>query len=143
VLGLNKGTYDANGHSEWFGLGRVNAAKAVQRAVEMHLNSTGIAEIKLSAAAAAKLAQGEDTKIYKITLGSDLGVTLDGPAGQDFDLYVKKGGVPSTEDYDAVGLSGSADEKVVIQAAQPGDYYIMVRSYRGSGDFGLRAELEE
>ena len=143
VLGLNKGTYDANGHSEWFGFGRVNAAKAVQRAVEMRLSSTGIAEIRLSAAVVDKLTQGEDTRIYKIMLGSDLGVTLDGPAGQDFDLYVKKGGVPTTEDYDAVGFSGSADEKVVIQAVQPGDYYVMVRSYRGSGDFDLRAELEE
>lgn len=31
-LGLRKGSYDANGHSEWFGYGKVNAAKAVQMA---------------------------------------------------------------------------------------------------------------
>lgn len=30
ALGLRKGNYDANGHSEWFGFGKVNAAKAVQ-----------------------------------------------------------------------------------------------------------------
>ncbi|MBV6655252.1 MAG: lamin tail domain-containing protein, partial [Mameliella sp.] len=29
VLGLQKGSYDAEGYSEWFGFGRVNAAKAV------------------------------------------------------------------------------------------------------------------
>ncbi len=32
VLGLKKGTYDAQGHSEWFGYGKVNAFRAVQEA---------------------------------------------------------------------------------------------------------------
>ncbi|MBW4680334.1 MAG: S8 family serine peptidase [Microcoleus vaginatus WJT46-NPBG5] len=31
-LGINMGTYDANGHSQWFGYGKVNAFKAVQAA---------------------------------------------------------------------------------------------------------------
>lgn len=31
-LGLSLGTYDANGHSQWFGYGKVNAFKAVQAA---------------------------------------------------------------------------------------------------------------
>ncbi|MCB0641793.1 MAG: S8 family serine peptidase [Phaeodactylibacter sp.] len=34
ILGNTKGTY-ANGHSEWFGYGKVNAAKAVARALEL------------------------------------------------------------------------------------------------------------
>ncbi len=34
VLGNTKGTYDADGHSEWFGYGKVNAAKAVAKALE-------------------------------------------------------------------------------------------------------------
>lgn len=34
VLGLTKGTYNENGHSDWFGAGKVNAYKAVQLAVE-------------------------------------------------------------------------------------------------------------
>ncbi len=32
VLGLRKGTYGSDGHSEWFGYGKVNAAKAVAAA---------------------------------------------------------------------------------------------------------------
>ncbi|MEQ8704036.1 MAG: S8 family serine peptidase [Phaeodactylibacter sp.] len=32
VLGLRKGSYDAQGYSEWFGYGRINAAKAVRKA---------------------------------------------------------------------------------------------------------------
>ncbi|MBD2355951.1 S8 family serine peptidase [Tolypothrix sp. FACHB-123] len=38
-LGFRKGTYDSNGHSQWFGYGKVNAAKAVQLAQQMR---TGI-----------------------------------------------------------------------------------------------------
>ncbi len=31
-----------------------------------------------------------------VSPGANLGVTLNGPAGQDFDLYVKHGAVPMT-----------------------------------------------
>ena len=70
-------------------------------------------------------------------------MTLKGPDGEDPDLYVKYGSPPTTEDYDAMGYSTSANEKVVIRSAQLGDYYIMVRSYRGSGDFDLKVEMED
>jgi subtilisin family serine protease len=36
-LGVRAGTYDANGHSQWFGYGKVNAAKAVQAAAQMRV----------------------------------------------------------------------------------------------------------
>lgn len=34
-LSINGGTYDSNGHSQWFGYGKVNAAKAVRLAKQM------------------------------------------------------------------------------------------------------------
>ncbi|MFN7658944.1 MAG: S8 family serine peptidase, partial [Dolichospermum sp.] len=34
-LNINGGTYDSNGHSQWFGYGKVNAAKAVRLAKQM------------------------------------------------------------------------------------------------------------
>jgi subtilisin-like proprotein convertase family protein len=34
-LGVSGGTYDSNGHSQWFGYGKVNAAKAVRLAQQM------------------------------------------------------------------------------------------------------------
>ena len=141
VLNHTKGTYDANGHSEWFGFGKVNAAQAVARAVEL-LPGGATTAIDLRAVAAGRLSKKGDNRLYKVSLGANLGVTLSGPAGQDFDLYVKYGAAPTTEDYDAIGYSGSADEKVVIPAASPGDYYILVRSFRGSGDFDLKVDLE-
>jgi subtilisin family serine protease len=36
-LGLRGGTYDQNGHCEWFGYGKVNAAKAVQAAQQQRV----------------------------------------------------------------------------------------------------------
>ena len=36
-LGLRGGTYDSNGHCQWFGYGKVNAARAVQAAQQMRL----------------------------------------------------------------------------------------------------------
>ena len=35
ILGHDKGGYDENGHAEWFGYGKVNAWKALQKAVEL------------------------------------------------------------------------------------------------------------
>lgn len=39
-LGLSLGSYDENGHSQWFGYGKVNAAKAVQTARAFSITST-------------------------------------------------------------------------------------------------------
>ena len=36
MLGMQKGHYDENGHSEWFGFGKINAARAVGLAPEIH-----------------------------------------------------------------------------------------------------------
>lgn len=46
-LGLSEGTYNSNGHSQWFGYGKVNAAKAVQTAQQMRAGgSTATKQIK-------------------------------------------------------------------------------------------------
>ena len=143
ILGHQKGTYDTNAHSEWFGYGKLNAARAVERAQELLNRNSGAKELRLDAVTGGQLAGAGDEKLFRMRVGENLGVTLQGPEGEDFDLYVKYGSPPTTEDYDTVGYSSSANEKVVIRPAQPGDYYVMVRSYRGSGDFELRLETEE
>ena len=90
-----------------------------------------------------QLASSDDAHLFKVSVGANLGVTLKGSDGEDPDLYVKYSSPPTTEDYDAVGYSTSANGKVVIRSAQVGDYYIMVWSYRGSGDFDLKVETED
>ncbi len=142
VLGLNKGSYDDSGHSEWFGFGRTNAARAVQRAAQLHEDASGISDLKMARKSSGTLEQTGSAKVFKLTLGDKLSVALQGPEDQDFDLYVKKDAIPTTEDYDARGYTGSASERVLLQPAEPGEYYIMVHSYRGSGDFELKVKLE-
>ncbi|HMP14730.1 MAG TPA: S8 family serine peptidase [Saprospiraceae bacterium] len=46
VFQLRKGFYDENGHSEWFGYGKVNAYKAVQQALlwQKNTDDTGVLE---------------------------------------------------------------------------------------------------
>jgi len=143
VLGLNKGSYDDNGHSEWFGYGKVNAARAVQQACKLYKKATRISDLTMRIIAKDNLAETGDFKIFKVTISDKMNVTLEGPEeGADFDLYLKQGSVPTTQDCDEKSASSLSTEKVVIQPIQFGDYYIMVRSYRGSGDFEVKVELE-
>ncbi len=79
---------------------------------------------------------------YKLTLGTALTIALDGPQGVDFDIYLRKDEQPTTEVYDFRGYTGSANEKIRIDDVSPGDYYVMVRSYRGTGSFTLKATLD-
>jgi len=66
---------------------------------------------------------------------------LDGPGGIDFDLYVKRGTPPTTTDFDQRAWTSGPDETLRIEPDTPGLYYILVRSYRGSGNFTLKVEL--
>ncbi len=43
-LGMRAGTYDSNGHSQWFGYGKVNAWKSVQAAQQLRV--TGVVAVK-------------------------------------------------------------------------------------------------
>ena len=143
VLGLSKGTYDETGHSEWFGYGRVNAAEAVQRAAGLRQVEPDIEELNVGAAFEGSMGQSEEVKLFKINVGNTLRVMLDGPDDeQDFDLYIKRDSIPTTRDYDARGYSADADEQLVIEAVEPGTYFIMVRSYWGTGDFSLNVTLD-
>ncbi|QLE58816.1 S8 family serine peptidase [Nostoc sp. TCL26-01] len=48
-LGLQAGKYDENGHSQWFGYGKVNAARAVQAALQQRATALGASkQVKFS-----------------------------------------------------------------------------------------------
>ncbi len=65
-FGLQRGTYEANGHSDWFGYGKVNAEKAVKaaRAMRVARFTTG-----------TKPVQGINNNIVEIPDGFEAGVT--------------------------------------------------------------------
>jgi hypothetical protein len=99
--------------------------------------------VDLQTAAAGRLSKIDETRLCKVSLGANLGVALNGRAGQDFDLDDKHGAAPTTEDYEAIGHLASAGEEGLMPAASPGGDFIRVRSYRGSGDFDLKVDLEK
>lgn len=140
VLGHSKGTY-TNGHSEWFGYGRVNSALAVAGAVAL-LPAASTTTLSLASAAQGNLGGSTDSDMYRVVAGTRMTVTLQGPAGRDFDLYVKRDGVPTELDYDARGIGNTANESVTIDPLVSGEYQILVRSYQGAGDYQLKIEVD-
>lgn len=88
-----------------------------------------------------KIEGGKEAVYYllKSDAGQRLIVNLSGPLDADFDLYVKYGKRPTNNDYDWKSISGSSQETITIDTTQKGSYYLMVFSYRGSGEFTLAA----
>lgn len=132
------GTYNSQGHSPFYGFGRPNAKVAVQLAQRTAEAAHTTRSLSLAVTANGELSSTESEETFSVMLGTKTVVELDGPDGHDFDLYVKKGKQPTTSDFDQRGWTNSADEQVTITPDSPGLYYIMVRSYRGSGAFNLR-----
>lgn len=115
------------------------------------INSVGILEalerketreLQVGERVSGSLRETGAAAMFRLTIGTALNLELDGPRGVDFDIYVRKGSEPTVAEYDHRGYTSSADEKIRIQPIEPGDYFIMVRSYRGAGDFSLKASLE-
>jgi subtilisin family serine protease len=106
------------------------------------LDRRDVQPLTVGGSVSGALNQSGETVVYKLKIGQALTVALDGPQGVDFDIYIRKGEQPTTEVYDFRGYTSSADEKIRIDPVTPGDYYIMVRSYRGSGSYTLQASLE-
>ena len=64
---------------------------------------------------------------------SAVNVVMAGNETADFDLYAKWGSPPTTSDYDARGFSVTSLEYFTVKGS--GTLYIMVRSWRGSGNW--------
>lgn len=63
------------------------------------------------------------------------------PATSDFDLYIKKGAVPTTSVYDCRPFSGgTATETCLAAVTDATPIYAMVRRFGGSGDFTISAQ---
>jgi len=87
---------------------------------------------------------GTDAKVrYQVTLQNKLLVKLEGPADEDFDLYVRYGAPVGTADgeYDVVSYGMTADELITIEDPKAGTYNLLVHSYRGSGSYNLEVEV--
>jgi len=71
--------------------------------------------------------------------GQKIVLDLNGPLDTDFDLYVRYNERPTNVKYDYRSYSGSSKENIVVEAAKKGRYFVLVHSFKGSGDFTLSA----
>jgi hypothetical protein len=106
------------------------------------LDQKKVRELRIGELVSGSLEETGATVMFHTKVGSVLNIELDGPQGIDFDIYARKGAEPTVTEYDYRGFTSSADEKIRIDPVEPDDYYVMVRSYRGAGDFTIRAVLE-
>jgi subtilisin family serine protease len=139
-IDVDNGNYDSSGHSPLYGYGRADAAKAVALA-KPEERGAHIEILTLSAQSEGQLDGVGAEKGFKVWLSTETKVTLDGPGGIDFDLYVKKAAMPTVNSYDWRAYTATADETLQFIPDSAGDYYIMVRSYQGAGSFRLVVEL--
>lgn len=107
-----------------------------------YLDGVRVRTLPIGELAAGSLAETGDAVHFKTSVGTTLNIVLDGPQGVDFDIYVRKDAAPTLEAFDYRGYTNSASEKIMIHPVEPGDYYVMVRSYRGAGDFTIKVDLD-
>jgi subtilisin family serine protease len=76
-LGFSYGTYDQNGHSQWFGYGRVNAARAVQAARRRAEQRRYRQTVVRTDAAAAAIPDGQPQGLTRSVLCSERSLVQD------------------------------------------------------------------
>ncbi len=140
VIGTIRETASSSGqYNKEYGYGVVNAQAAIAKIIpDVPITVVDPCE----AITEGNLKEDGDEKFYKITIANTLNINLDGPEGANFDLYLKKGARPTTQDYDERANTLKPDEVIAYPIKEPGDYYIMVKSYQGIGDFKLIVKRE-
>ena len=163
----NASDYDSNGHSIFFGYGRVNALKAVQKArdgkisvtpppvtppppkppvtpppVVPIINDSGTVPLPFEGHRSGVLTRVGMMRCFKVSLSQHLIVRLDSPEGKnDFDLYLRKNNLPDPRHYDFISAGDGSDEQLSIPKPGQANFYIMLRAIEGAGGYNLEASL--
>jgi hypothetical protein len=100
----------------------------------------GVTELALGAPASGRLGGAGDTRHFAVQLAeADTLIAELRSKAMDYDLYVRKGAPPTLAVHDDWSHGATANETLIVEGAEPGTYFFMVRSYAGSGDFTLTA----
>ncbi len=104
---------------------------------------SGVKVLPVSAMIGGILIKERREKVaYELSRSSRLTVKLTGfDDATNFDIYVKRGAIPKWNSNDGKGISGNSREEVILANPSPGDYYIMLRSQKGKGDYALSVAL--
>jgi hypothetical protein len=83
-----------------------------------------------------------DKQIHRITAQPGrITARLLGPSGQDFDLYLRVALPPTRTAFDGRGFTASPHETVRL-TVPGGDLFLMVDSWRGSGNYEVEVEFQ-
>jgi subtilisin family serine protease len=138
--------------------GRVNAVAALTAATT---NATPATDGSISGARSIDAHRtgsvswpADDNDVYakRLVRGRRYAVTLDGPRGRDFDLWIWRPGTKDVFQFSsgcfqrggacpalaAASASRTADERAVFKATTTGTFYIQVNSWYSHGAYGLR-----
>lgn len=124
----------ATGFDYNHGFGLINVA-----AILGALDRLDIQELPVGGSLSGRLNKTDDSALFRITVDKPIVLKLDGPSGADFDVYLRREAKPTPREFDYRGYTNSADEEVHLSAVDPGEYLILVDSYRGAGEFTLQA----
>lgn len=96
-------------------------------------------ELVVGGSVSGSLARTGAEAVYTLRSPGPVAVTMDGPGGADFDLYVRRNQAPTQSEWDVRAFTTAADEQVVLPGAPADTYFIMARSFQGSGAYALSA----
>ncbi|MGB0929216.1 MAG: S8 family serine peptidase [Chitinophagales bacterium] len=117
----------------------------LEATLEVSAASSGIQELPLQALIGGILRDRLEENTIKVNLGGRLKIRMEVPVGSannDFDLYIKRNGIPNKNDYDGRSIQEGSVESILLNNVQSGDYYIVVQSFEGSGGYNLTVSLE-
>ena len=121
-LGTAFGTYDENGHSKWFGFGRVNAAKAVAEAVR-------------------RLGGTEEQDELRLTSSPNVPIPDNNPEGVIDMISIEKDGIISDFSV-SVDISHTYRGDLVVSLISPSNTTINLHSRQGGGTNDLKATYD-
>jgi len=100
--------------------------------------------LELSDIEFGSLSEGENDMYNFVVLNTatQLLLSLNGPSGADFDLYLRLNQQPTTYNYDYCATTTSSDETIMLSNPTAGIWYVMVYAYSGSGQYSLTLSVD-
>jgi hypothetical protein len=107
-------------------------------------NTVSIPTLTSGVATSGSIATVGGTVMYQITVPSgctSMVTSVSHPTSADFDSYGKQGSQPTTSSYTWRGYTSTNPEVVTFANPAAGIWYIMVKSYSGTGAFTITCTL--